>query len=548
MSRPSSDTRQFSTHRQLLARTSTRRSRAGLDAIIVPASRPAANLDHAVTLARALNCQLAVLCSRQARGAEVNDLLATRNVARAIVVDMPPGYRLPDVEFATSKLLDLDYLPGSPNGDLSAKRNIGVLLARKLGWQRIFFLDDDIRDLNASDVHDAALMLGPLDAVGMRAVDYPDNSVVCHGHRETGAYQDVFISGSALAVNVAGRTPFFPDIYNEDWFHFYHAAATQKLGWSGRDVTQLCYDPFADPRRAAVQEFGDMMAEGLFGLLHFRLGAERATGDYWQAFLTARMRFLAGVRDRAETVEPYLRQRIVTSVDAAQDCANRIEPRLCEQYVSLWLQDLARWDQHLTDVRRRSSVVRALGDLGLTLAERNPYVMAGIVRARNVAVAASRGMPTLAMPGLAAAAAQAISAVPGLAETGLPAAPDLRAPAPDEDGLVRKVVGRARSAVRHWIVADMRSEVIPSPEDPGNPRTGRHRRVPEPAAFEPADLHSGWPPAVADEEPVPIARQQVLPVLVSCRLKHLGWAKAAIPAFWTGARLPYAPVAFAFEQ
>jgi hypothetical protein len=484
VSRPSPGTRQFSTHRQLLARTSSRRGRAGLDAIIVPASRPAANLDHAVTLARALNCQLVVLCSRQTGSAAVNDLLAARNFAHAIVVDVPPGYCLPDVEFATSKLLELDYLPRSPNGDLSAKRNIGVLLARKLGWQRIFFLDDDIRDLNASDIDDAASMLGPLDAVGMRSIDYPDNSVVCHGHRETGAYQDVFIGGSALAVNAAGRMPFFPDIYNEDWFHFYHAAATQKLGWSGRDVTQLCYDPFADPRRAAVQEFGDIMAEGLFGLLHFGLGPERATGDYWQAFLAARMRFLAGVRDRADTVEQYLRQRIVTSVDAAQDCAKRIESRLCEQYVSLWLEDLARWDQHLTDVRRRSSVRMALDDLGLTLAERNPYVLAGIVTARNVAVAAGRpGMPTLAMPGLAAA--QAISAVAGLAKTGLSAAHDLRPPAPDEDGLVRKEVGRARSAVRHWVLADERRTLIPSSEDLGNPRTGRHRRVPEPPASEP---------------------------------------------------------------
>jgi hypothetical protein len=485
VSRPSPGTRQFSTHRQLLARTSSRRGRAGLDAIIVPASRPAANLDHAVTLARALNCQLVVLCSRQTGSAAVNDLLAARNFAHAIVVDVPPGYCLPDVEFATSKLLELDYLPRSPNGDLSAKRNIGVLLARKLGWQRIFFLDDDIRDLNASDIDDAASMLGPLDAVGMRSIDYPDNSVVCHGHRETGAYQDVFIGGSALAVNVAGRVPFFPDIYNEDWFHFYHAAATQKLGWSGRDVTQLCYDPFADPRRAAVQEFGDIMAEGLFGLLHFRLGAERATGDYWQAFLAARMRFLAGVRDRADTVEQYLRQRIVTSVDAAQDCAKRIESRLCEQYVSLWLEDLARWDQHLTDVRQRSSVRMALDDLGLTLAERNPYVLAGIVTARNVVAAGRPGMPTLAMPALAAAAAQAISAVAGLAELALPAAYDLRAPAPDQDGLVRRAVGRARSAVRHLVLADERRALIPPPEDSGNPRTGRHRRVPEPPAAEP---------------------------------------------------------------
>jgi hypothetical protein len=456
-----------------------------------------------------LSCQLVVLCSLQARGAEVNALLAARNFARAIVVEVPPGYSLPGVELATSKLLDSGCLPDgvSPNGDLSVKRNLGILLARKLGWQRIFFLDDDIRDLDASDIYGAASMLGPLDAVGMRCIDYPDNSVVCHGHRETGAYQDVFISGSALAVNVTDRVPFFPEIYNEDWFHFYHAAAARRLGWSGRDVTQLCYDPFEDPRRAAVQEFGDIMAEGLFGLLHFRLGTKHATGDYWQAFLAARIRFLAAVRDRADAVEPRLRKRIAASVDAAEDCAKRIDPRLCEHYISLWLQDLARWDQHLTDVRRRSSVLVALDDLGLTLAERNPYVMAGIVSARNGAVAASRpAMPTLIMPGLAATAAEAISAVPGLAEAGLLAEHALRPTEPEEEGVVRKVVDRASSAVLHWILADEQSEAVASSASPGSPSTGRHRRVPKHPALEPAELHP---------EPVPTACEQALSVLAS---------------------------------
>jgi len=372
--------RQFPTHLQLLTRTSSR-LRTSLDAIIVPASRPAVNLDHAVTLARAVNCQLVVLCSLRAQAAEVNELLALRNFTQAVTVDLPEGYTLPKLDFATSRPSSLGF-PDScvnPNGDLSTKRNIGLLLARMVGWERIFFLDDDIRDLDASDLREVATMLGPYGAVGLRAVDFPDNSVVCHGHRKTGGYQDVFISGSVLAVHCAEAMAFFPEIYNEDWFFFYHAAQARRLGRHRRDATQLCYDPFADPQRAAGQEFGDVMAEGLYGLLHNRISADRATSDYWRTFLDSRMSFLEAVLARSGGVEPYLRQRITSSIETAMKWSRQISPSMCEHYIALWKKDLETWEQRLKDVPRRSSAKVALRELDLMPSGRSPYALAGIM-------------------------------------------------------------------------------------------------------------------------------------------------------------------------
>jgi glycosyltransferase involved in cell wall biosynthesis len=380
VTRHSQNVRQFQTHLQLLTRTSSR-LRTSLDAIIVPASRPAVNLDHAVTLARAVNCQLVVLCSLRAQAAEVNELLALRNFTQAVVVELPDGYTLPKLDLVTSKPVSLD-LPDScvnPNGDLSTKRNIGLLLARMVGWERIFFLDDDIRDLDASDLREVATMLGPYGAVGMRAVDFPDNSVVCHGHRRTGGYQDVFISGSVLAVHCTEAVAFFPEIYNEDWFFFYHAAEARRLGRYGRDATQLCYDPFADPQRAAGQEFGDVMAEGIYGLLHNRISADRATTDYWRSFLDSRMRFLYGVLDRSEMVEPYLRKRITSSIETAMVWSRKISPSMCEHYIALWKQDLDTWEQRLKDVPTGLSVKAALRELDLMPSGRSPYALAGIL-------------------------------------------------------------------------------------------------------------------------------------------------------------------------
>jgi len=334
-----------------------------------------------VTLARAVNCQLVVLCSLKAQAAEVNELLALRNFTQAVIVDLPEGYTLPKLYLDTAKPSSLD-LPDScvnPNGDLSTKRNIGLLLARMAGWERIFFLDDDIRDLDASDLREAATMLGPYCAVGMRAVDFPDNSVVCHGHRKTGGYQDVFISGSVLAVHCAEAVAFFPEIYNEDWFFFYHAAEAGRLGQHRRDATQLCYDPFADPRRAAGQEFGDVMAEGLYGLLHYRTGADRATSDYWQTFLESRMRFLEAVLARSERVEPFLRKRITSSVETAMAWSRRIKPSMCEHYIALWKKDLDTWEQRLKDAPTGLSAKVALRELDLMPSGRSAYALAGIM-------------------------------------------------------------------------------------------------------------------------------------------------------------------------
>ena len=294
-------------------------------------------------------------------------MLALRNFTQAIIVDLPEGYVLPKLNLVTSKPASLN-MPDScvnPNGDLSTKRNIGLLLARMTGWERIFFLDDDIRDLYPLDLHDVATMLGPFAAVGMRAVDFPDNSVVCHGHRETGGYQDVFVSGSVLAVHCDEAVTFFPEIYNEDWFFFYHAAAARRLGQHGRPATQLSYDPFADPQRAAGQEFGDVMAEGLYSLLHHRIGMDCAGSDYWQIFLDSRMKFLEAVLARSEEVEPYLQNRIAGTIETAMAWSQQIKPAMCEHYIALWKQDLVTWEQRLRDVPRLSSVKAALRELDL---------------------------------------------------------------------------------------------------------------------------------------------------------------------------------------
>ena len=87
--------RQYETHRELVGRAqppAVRDSGAIPDAIIVPASRPAVNLEHAIELARAADSQLVVFCSLETRAAEVAEYCAERSFTRAVLVDIPPGY------------------------------------------------------------------------------------------------------------------------------------------------------------------------------------------------------------------------------------------------------------------------------------------------------------------------------------------------------------------------------------------------------------------------------------------------------------------------
>lgn len=371
MNRFESVIRQHGTHRELVGHDESGRSphadALGLDAIIVPGTRPAAYLDHAVTLARAAKCSLVILCSHYLHGHEVKEYLDARSFRGAIVIDLPSGYSHPLFNFR--RLLEIkDQLPpvcGNHVTDLSMKRNIGLVLAKMLGWQRIFFLDDDIRDISYIDLQRTVDMLGSYSAAGMWVTEFPDNSIVCHANRMTGGSQDVSVSGAALAVNCESDIGFFPDIYNEDWLFFFDAASEGKLGNSYLNATQLYYYPFANADRAAWQEFGDVLAEGLYALLHLGMDTVHATSVYWSLFREARRDFLEATHSRAQDAPLDIRHEITASLQSALKCLTGIDPDLLAHYVDAWRQDLEDWKGRWADIRVVPSVDEALAQLGL---------------------------------------------------------------------------------------------------------------------------------------------------------------------------------------
>jgi hypothetical protein len=340
-----------------------------LDAIVVPATRPAGYLDQALTLARDAGCWLVVLCSGQLDAAEAREYAdaRSRSYGKVVVVDLPSDY--------SHELLHFPRLGGIKNElpqacdyyttDLSIKRNIGLILARMLKWHRIFFLDDDIRDVTYPNLQSTVDMLGSYSAAGLWITEFPDNSIVCHANRMTGEEQDVFVSGAALAVNCDAELGFFPDIYNEDWLFFFDYASQGKLANSQLKATQLEYRPFARPQRAAWQEFGDLIAEGLYSLVHCKLPIERATREYWEVFLGVRQAFLEDIIARAQSPRPDIPEELTTSVREAVKTLLTIQPELCERYVQAWREDMADWKKRVADLPEMPSVESALCELRL---------------------------------------------------------------------------------------------------------------------------------------------------------------------------------------
>ena len=364
------DIRQHETHRAFAGQTGpqdTPLARLDLDAIIVPATRPAAHLDHAVTLARAAGCWLLILCSQQLNSTEARRFLAARSFHKAIVIDLPQGYSHELLYFPglLSLKKELPDACGFYVTDLSMKRNVGLVLARMMNWHRVFFLDDDIRDITYPDLQSTVNMLGSFSAAGLWVTDFPDNSIVCHANRMAEGSQDVFVSGAALAVDCDADIGFFPDLYNEDWLFFFDDASKGRLANSCLKATQLCYYPFANPRRAAWQEFGDVIAEGLYALLHLGLDIKRATREYWACFLEARRTFLESIVTRSQDTHPDMRDEMLLSVQWALKCLLTIKPDLCERYVWQWRQDLMDWKRRAAAIPVKSSVEEALQEMRL---------------------------------------------------------------------------------------------------------------------------------------------------------------------------------------
>ncbi len=329
-------------HGQLLRRLEWRPSAlpAGqpLDAVVVPASRRAHHLRGIAELAARYGTTLVVLASHDCDMAEVAELVAKVG-GRALIAEIPAASDQRLWNQATSAER-FQRLSAHRLSDLSLKRNLGLLLARRLGWRKIMFLDDDLTDLTTDQLNRVAHHLDANRYAGLKTLAFPDNSVVCHSARLVGRPQGIFVSGAALGVRIcddAEKADVFPDIYNEDWFALAFEAHENGVAYVG-NVGQQEFNPFKDPRRAAHEEFGDLIAEGLYALFNDGLGLHRATANYWEQFIGVRRALIKEI-ERVLHEETNEHVQALSSLRAAWLQLGKIKAEDCIAFLDAWRED-----------------------------------------------------------------------------------------------------------------------------------------------------------------------------------------------------------------
>jgi hypothetical protein len=338
-------------------------SEGTLNAIIVPTIHPG-SLGPAAKLAAEIGCQLVVLCTTPDQAARA--LPECRPITEdAFVTYVPESVDVESLAFLTSGHPEND-IERSCHIDIARKRNVGLMLARLCGWHTVMYLDDDIRAMTPDAVSRAAGLASQFRAAGFEIGEYPDNSVVCHAYRLAGGRQDVFPGGSALVINVARSDAFFPPIYNEDWLFLFDAVQSRAVAVAGT-ASQLRYQPFAHPRRAASEEFGDVIAEGLYSLLHDGADLTAATQGYWRDALERRSRFIdeiaAGVL--RQNAHAQITGPVLMSLAAARKRLAAITPLACVSFMHAWRADTEVWRERLDRLTAVGDIADAAKFVGL---------------------------------------------------------------------------------------------------------------------------------------------------------------------------------------
>ena len=382
----------------------------GIDVVAVPAARAAANLHQSAAVAAELDVPLVVLASRETVPAAAHEVARVHLPSDRIVIVTQNGkWHVPRV------MLTADTEPTSRGrtSDTSAKRNLAIAMARMCGWERVLFVDDDVSGFGRleTDTVRRALADGTgLEAVGWTFDRFPDNSMVCHAYRLAGAEQSTFIGAGALAVRVAEHTPHFPLVYNEDWLFMLPLMLRQEVALArAGSLTQDRFDPFARPGDAVKQEFGDVLGEGLFRLVHLGMDISAAqTRGYWRTVLRIRAELIERTADRL--ARGLGRRCPATQLVEAVQALHEASASYCRpiagptgievpwidalaSWVVAWRHDSLTWSNYLGELPTRVGLDVALRRLRLSRYE--PPSMADTPPAPTPTVVAQR--PTRAV-------------------------------------------------------------------------------------------------------------------------------------------------------
>jgi hypothetical protein len=377
-----------------------------LGGIVVPAGRSFAlteeGLLFAARIALAHGCPLVVVHSLDARAEDfppsVRELLGDA----LVLVELAAVHEtwLPAFESAEDELSALHR-----TNDVGWKRNLGLMLALRFGWEYVLFLDDDISPaaegptLTPQYLAHALRVLREdedLQVVGWPLREFDDNSVVGHARPLVGLPQDIFISSGALLLRAGTGTAFFPHgVYNEDWLLILQTLAGardyQRALAQGGSVRQKPYPAFC-PDRARSEEAGEILGEGLMNLVedHGPGFPSLMSGRYWKRVMAGRRSLLRRIiRLRAGDVVVWNEGEPQGSDDEVVECMNTalwthqdLTARKLANYAGKWWRDRLHWQSVLVSLALEAAGREPEARIPeLLAAPRAPWPHSGAVKA-----------------------------------------------------------------------------------------------------------------------------------------------------------------------
>jgi hypothetical protein len=165
---------------------------------------------------------------------------------------------------------------------------------------------------------------------------------------------------------------FFPDLYNEDWFFLLDESRLRPVTVTGTAL-QKAYDPFASAERARMEEFGDVLAEGIFATLDDKGEIWDADFAYWREFIGQRRDLIGRTIRRAKHGQRNARRngKMIRSLMAARsELDKRVNAKLCVEFMDAWRHDLTSWKRFWETLKEVDSVELAFARFDLTCVAR----------------------------------------------------------------------------------------------------------------------------------------------------------------------------------
>ncbi len=135
---------------------------------------------------------------------------------------------------------------------------------------------------------------------------------------------------------------FFPKIYNEDWLFMLPHVIDNTICSFG-SIQQLPYDPFANPCKAAFEEFGDIIAEGLYTLLSSNNYDIRFKKEVWDDIINERRETLISLK------QTFRESRIQEVINYAMVANKSISDRDCLDFLTDMERDQETWNSFLKE-------------------------------------------------------------------------------------------------------------------------------------------------------------------------------------------------------